>query len=181
MGYCSHMRVVGYVRELPGHQQADTAFAQSERIRRWVRDTGNELIATCEDRFASAPNERPGYRAMIEIVRTGTVDAVVVASLQALGSDKVLQEIIFGDIRSAGPAVISTDVTDHEILLEQGDDPVRMVVRDVVARVLEYEAAYGLSSAPTETTEQVISLTQEEHGDPGDAADVVVELIAPTG
>ena len=47
------MRIAGYVREIPGHEQADTAFAQSERIRRWVRDTGNDLIAMCQDTKAA--------------------------------------------------------------------------------------------------------------------------------
>ena len=178
------MRVIGYVRELPGHQQADTAFAQAERIRRWVRDTGNELIATCEDQHASAPNERPGYRALVEVVRTGVVDAVVVASVDALASDKVLQEILFSDLGTAGVSIISTDVTDHEMLLERTDDHVRMVVRDVVAKVLEYHDAYGMTGVGATVTEQVIELTDERDADTdstsGDAADVVVELIAPS-
>ena len=178
------MRVIGYVRELPGHQQADTAFAQAERIRRWVRDTGNELVATCEDQHASSPDDRPGYRALVEIVRSRTVDAVVVASVDALASDKVLQEILFGDIRLAGVSIISTDVKDHEVLFERSEDHVRMVVRDVVAKVTEYHAAYGVTQAVPDTTEQVIELTAEAETssvDSDDPADVVVELIAPTG
>jgi hypothetical protein len=175
------MRVIGYVRELPGNQQPDTAFAQSERIRRWVRDTGNELIATCEDRHASAPNDRPGYRALIEVARTGTADAVVVASVDALASDKVLQEIVFGDLRAAGVSIISTDVADHDVLFERAEDHVRMVVRDIVAKVTEYHEAYGSSTATPEPHEEVIALTAGA-GEPGDeAADVVVELIAPAG
>jgi hypothetical protein len=176
------MRVIGYVRELPGHQQADTAFAQSERIRRWVRDTGNELVATCEDQHASAPNERPGYRALVEVVRTGVVDAVVVASVDALASDKVLQEILFTDIRTAGVSIISTDVTDHDVLFERPDDHVRMVVRDVVAKVMEYHDAYGMAGTEPESIEQVIALTGNDEAThaPDDPADVVVELIAPS-
>ena len=143
-------------------------------------------MATCEDQHASAPNDRPGYRALVEVVRTGVVDAVVVASVHALASDKVLQEILFSDIRTAGVSIISTDVTDHEVLLEGSEDHVRMVVRDVVAKVLEYHDAYGMTGAEGEVTEQVIALTKQHEVEADEAtasadpADVVVELIAPS-
>jgi DNA invertase Pin-like site-specific DNA recombinase len=171
------MQVVAYVRELPGQQQSDTAFAQTERVRRWVRDTANELIATCEDRTASAPSDRPGYRALVEIVRSGGVDAVVIAALDALSSDKVLQEIILSDLRAAGVTVISTDVADHVLLHDNPDDHLRMVVRDVVAKVTEYRDAYGTASDEEADIETLIPLSRK-HTDP---SDVVVELIAPTG
>jgi len=178
MGYFGAMRVVAYVRELPGNQQPDTAFAQTERIRRWVRDTGNELVATCEDQAASSPTERPGYRALVEVVRSGGIDAVLVADLASLASDKILQEIILRDLRSAGVTIISTAVEDHELLHEHSDDHIRVVVRDVIAKVTEYRDAYGLASDGSPQLEAVIPLTPSHSSDP---ADVVVELIAPAG
>ena len=178
MGYFGSMRVVAYVRELPGNQQPDTAFAQSERIRRWVRDTGTELVATCEDRSASSPSDRPGFKALVDIVRSGGVDAVVVAALDSLASDKVIQELILSDLRSAGVTVISTSVDDHELLNEHSEDHIRIVVRDVIAKVTEYRDAYGLASDAISELEAVIPLSQTPDGDP---ADVVVELIAPAG
>lgn len=172
------MRVVAYVRELPGSQQPDTAFAQSERIRRWVRDTGNELIATCEDRAASSPADRPGYKALVDIARSGGVDAVVIAALDSLSSDKVMQEIILDDLRAAGVTVISTSTDDHDLLFEHSADHIRIVVRDVVAKVTEYRGSYGLASDASPELEAVIPLSPSS-GD--EAADVVVELIAPAG
>lgn len=178
MGYFGSMRVVAYVRELPGNQQPDTAFAQSERIRRWVRDSGNELVATCEDQAASSPTERPGYRALVEVVRSGGIDAVLVAALDSLASDKILQEIILRDLRSAGVTIISTAVEDHEFLHEHSEDHIRVVVRDVIAKVTDYRDSYGLASDISPQLEAVIPLTTARRSD---AADVVVELIAPAG
>lgn len=178
MGYFGSMRVVAYVRELPGNQQPDTAFAQSERIRRWVRDSGNELVATCEDLAASSPSDRPGFQALVDIVRSGTVDAVVLADITALASDKVYQEIILSDLRSAGVTIISTSTDDHSLLHTSSDDHIRIVVRDVIAKVTEYRDAYGLSSDGSPRLEAVVPLPPARDGDP---TDVVVELIAPAG
>lgn len=170
------MRIAGYVREVPGHQQADTAFAQGERIRRWVRDTGNELVAVCEDTRASTFDERSGYAALMRVVRTGGVDAVVIGTISALSDDKVMQEIMLVDIRSAGATVISTETADHAILDTSVDDHTRMVVRDVVAKVNDYRDAYGLAGDAPGTVEP-----KEPDTPATDTANVVVELIAPTG
>lgn len=178
MGYFGSMRVVAYVRELPGNQQPDTAFAQSERIRRWVRDTGNELVATCEDLAASSPADRPGFKALVDVVRSGGVDAVVLADVNSLASDKVNQEIILSDLRSAGVTVISTSTDDHDLLHERSDDHIRIVVRDVIAKVTEYRDGYGLASDASPRLEAVVPLSPTRGSDP---TDVVVELIAPAG
>ncbi|MGI9667899.1 MAG: recombinase family protein [Acidimicrobiia bacterium] len=172
------MRIAGYVREVPGHQQADTAFAQSERIRRWVRDTGNDLIAVCEDTKASTFNDRSGYAALVEIVRSGGVDAVVVGTISALSDDKVLQEIMLVDLRAEGVTVVSTEEKDHAILDTSVEDHTRMVVRDVVAKVTEYRDAYGLGRDAAGSVEATDATGPQPSQDP---ANVVVELIAPTG
>jgi Resolvase, N terminal domain len=172
------VRIAGYIRETPGRAQPDTAFAQSERIRRWATDSGNDLIAVCQDHHhAAASADRSGYRALTEIVRSGTVDAVVVASLQALSADKMMQEIMISDIRLGGATVISTDEQDLEILRNGADDHARMVVRDVVHKLSEYREAFGLSGETGGS--EVPDLL--DRVDDGDYTDVVVELIAPTG
>ena len=171
------MRIVGYVREIPGHEQADTAFAQSERIRRWVRDTGNELIAICQDTTAATVDERAGYRALVEIVRSGGVDAVLVGTIEALAGDKVVQEIMLVDLRASGVTVISTEEADHALLDVTADDHTRMVVRDIVAQVAAYRRAYGLDGDAVGT----VAPNAPQRPDNGDDGSVVVELIAPTG
>ena len=175
------MKIAGYVREARGRAQPDTAFAQSERIRRWALDTGNDIIAICQDHHdASSPSDRPGYRALVEVVRSGIADAVVIATLHALSSDKILQEVMIEDLRIGGATVISTDPDDVETLRTGADDHARMVVRDVVHRVSEYRTAFGLSGETQGSVTASPLPPGLDDGDDGDYTDVVVELIAPT-
>jgi DNA invertase Pin-like site-specific DNA recombinase len=173
------MYIVGYVREAPGRGQSETAFAQSEQIRRWALDTGNHIVATCQDHGSAAPTDRPGYRAMIDLVRSGSADAVVVASLDALSPDKIVQEIMLVDIRLGGATVIATNEDDLAILADASDDHARLVVRDVVAQVADYRNAFGLSGSEGNTS--AAPSTVDVRPDDDDGRNVVVELIAPTG
>lgn len=176
------MNIAGYVRQAPGHTDPDSAFAQSERVRRWVRDAGHELIVVCQDhRAASTASNRPGLRALLDIVRAGRVDAVVVGNLAALSPDVVTQEIIIVDIKEAGATVIATDEHDLEALRDAADDHTRMIVRDIVAKVHQYQGAYGLSNDAVPTVEPA----PVESLDPTDLAqelddptDVVIQLHA---
>lgn len=172
------MRIVGYVRQGAGRTDADTAFAQAERVRRWVRDTGNDLVAVCQDAGPIGSGrddlDRPGYRAMMDIVRADDADAVVVGSLAALSSDVVLQEIMIADIRSHGATVVATDEADIATLLDADEDQVRMVVRDVVDRVIEYRSRFAHDDATPDSA-------ADDSGDDDGSHDVVIRLIEGTG
>jgi DNA invertase Pin-like site-specific DNA recombinase len=174
------MKIAGYVRQTPGRTDPDTAFAQSERIRRWVLDSANELIAVCQDHHASsAPTDRPGFKALLDVVRSHGADAAVIANLAALSPDKITQEIMIQDLRSAGATVIATDDEDIETLLKSEDDHARMLVRDVLAKIEEYREAFGLSkevepSVQAADIDPELSVARE-------TTDVVVKLIAPGG
>lgn len=174
------MRIAGYVRQAPGLSDPDPAFAQSERVRRWARDTGNELIAVCQDHHsAAAHTDRPGFKALLDIIRAGNADAVVVANLDALSPDKITQEIMISDIRRTGATLIATGEADLEILRSGAEDHTRMVVRDIVERVSEYRDAFGLSGSDEPVVDA--SAVDNVEASPRTSTDVVVELIAPTG
>jgi DNA invertase Pin-like site-specific DNA recombinase len=138
------VRVVGYIREAPSLTEGETAFAQSERVRRWVADAGHHLVATCQDgRDPLDPLGRDGYRALLDIARSGNVDAIVVSDLSVLSPDKVMQEIMLSHLRELGLTVISTNESDHNELLDIPDDHTRLVVRDVITKVAEFEKEFG--------------------------------------
>lgn len=159
------VRVVGYVREASSLTEGETAFAQSERVRRWTADSGHHLVATCQDgRDPTQPLGRDGFRALLDIARSGNVDALVVSDLSVLSSDKVVQEIMLDYLRGLGLTIVSTNEPDHNELLEVPDDHTRLVVRDVIAKVDEFR---------TEFPETVA-----EPLDPIDA-DVIVQLMPP--
>ena len=43
------MRLVGYIRESPAQAETDSAYAQSDRIRRTAVDGSHSLVAVCQD------------------------------------------------------------------------------------------------------------------------------------
>lgn len=165
------MRIVGYVREAPVLGESETAYAQKEDIRRWSAESGHQLISVCQDlRVAGSRSGRDGYRALLEIVRSGNVDAVLVSDLAALSPDTVLQEIMIEDLRREGVTVISTDPSEMEQLEDPRLDRSRMIVRDVVSRVRTYVEDYPPQDP---TARRIIDLRDPR-------ADVIVELVKAT-
>jgi len=158
------VRVVGYVRELYGPEDADPAFVQGEAIRAWVRNTGHNLISICQDvRQQGHGLGRDGYQALLGIVAGRGVDGVVVPELSALSPDLITQEIIIWDLRRRGVSVMSIDESDHKALLAPTKE--RLLMRDVLARLEDYhEWAYPM-------------LEEEQAEDDERGDEVVVELI----
>jgi DNA invertase Pin-like site-specific DNA recombinase len=164
------VRVVGYVREAPDPREGEPAFAQSERIRRWATDAGHLLVAICQDlRLADGTSRRQGLRAVMGIISGGVAQAVVVPELSVLSPDKVVQEIMIRDLRDRGATVVSISEDDHADLDESTPDRLRMIVRDVLARIDEHQERFF--SEPIEET------ADDEPDDQRD--NVIVELISP--
>lgn len=134
------MRVIGYVREGPGPQGGEPAFAQAERIRRWAGDAGHRLVAVCQDiRSPGLELGREGYRALIGIVTAGQVDGVVVSSIETLSADTIVQEVMIWDLRNRGMTVMSTRTEDHDVLAQPVSHRARLLIQDVLARVVDYQ------------------------------------------
>ncbi len=129
---CATMRVVGYVRETPGSDSADTAFMQAERVRRWVARNGYDLISICQD--GSISGDRDGFGAVMGIISSGQADIVVVPTLEALSPDKVTQEVMLFELRNTGISVASTEESDLLALSVPPIDPARLFIRDVLEK-----------------------------------------------
>lgn len=172
------MNIAGYVRDFPGREDSDSAFAQSERIRRWALDTGNTVVAMCQDHAAADPSARPGYRALVDVARSGSADAIVLARLDALSSDVIMQEIMLADLRRLGVTVIATAAEDAAVLMTSDEDHARLVVRDVVAKLAVYQESYGVPGIDTPSVDPA-PLSDAIADD--DAQNVVIKLIAPDG
>ncbi len=167
------MRVVGYVRDAPGHAEVEPAFAQSERIRKWVHESGHQLVGLCQDiRTPGRDLGRDGFRALLGVVETGEVEAVVLPDLTTLSADKVAQEIMLWDLQSRGVAVLSTTPADLDVLTNPPAEQIRIIVRDVLAKVAIHEDLLGGDVAPA----AVVDLTEDT--DVTDS-DVIIELIPP--
>ena len=180
------MRVVGYVRDTPDPSEAEPAFAQAERVRRWINDSGHQLVAICQDvRTAGRHLGRDGYRAMMGIVTSGEAQAVLLPSLEALSPDKVTQEIMLWDLRARGVSVISTSEDDLAQLSDPPADSLRILIRDVLAKVGTHVEMIGSSAIPMmaeaipELPAAQAPLPQPAPEDAIDETDVVIELIPP--
>ena len=110
------MRIAAYVRERPPADDAEPAFAQGERIRRWVADHGHLLVAVCHDQpdpgAAADMVPRSGFEALLALVDRRLVDAVVAASLAALGDDLGTQEIRVWELRRRNIDLRFVDTAD---------------------------------------------------------------------
>ena len=157
------MRVVGYVREQIGPEDAEPSFVQGEAIRAWVRKTGHNLVSVCQDaRQEGHGLGRDGYQALLGIVTGRGADGVVVPRLEALSPNLMTQEIMIWDLRRRGVAVLSIDEADHRVLMAPTKE--RLLMRDVLARLEDYfEWAYPVAA-------------EEEEGEDLDD-EVIVELI----
>ncbi|CAN5266854.1 MAG: recombinase family protein [Acidimicrobiia bacterium] len=111
------MRVAGYIRELPSASTAEPAFSQWERIRRWVAERGELLVAVCSDDVSPRTGDRVGgLRALLALLDAGAADAVVIASVAVLGADPADQELALWELRRRGGVVLSTDPEDGAAL-----------------------------------------------------------------
>lgn len=163
------MRLVGYVRESPGPVDAETPYAQNERIRRYAAEGGHQLIAMCQDvRQPGVSLGRDGYLAMLGIINTDQVDAAAIGSVASLSSDIITQEILIWDLRSRGVSVISTDPEDVPILADPPADASRRLIRDVLARVRDHLSTLEPPGPPPLAMEEPPALGEGE---------VLIELV----
>lgn len=163
------LRVVGYIREASA--DGEPAFAQSEKIRRWINENGHRLVALCQDvRTPGHAVGREGLQSIVGIISAGQVDAVVVPSLITLSPDKVSQEAILWDLREYGVTVLSTEQADIPQLADPPTDNVRLLVRDVLAKAARFDKILSLPVAADDQAD-VIRID--------DTPDVVIELIPP--
>lgn len=163
------MRVVGYIREASA--DGEPAFAQSEKIRRWINENGHRLVALCQDvRTPGHSVGREGLQSIVGIVSAGQVDAVVVPSLTTLSPDKVSQEVIMWNLREKEVSVLSTDTAEVDQLADPPADDIRLITRDILAKAARFDEILQL---PIQQEQQPEIVRVEE------APDVIIELVPP--
>jgi DNA invertase Pin-like site-specific DNA recombinase len=169
------LNVVGYIREPSNAESGDSMFAQSERVRMWVARHGYHLVAMCQDSTGTR-NNLDGFRALLGIAARGQADLVVIPSLSALSTDKVVQEMMLMRLRMHKLAVASTERADHEQMSEPAVDPARMLVRDILHRIEDYrELLDAPDESPPAPLELAVPIQIVETGPPD--TDVLIEFI----
>jgi DNA invertase Pin-like site-specific DNA recombinase len=133
-------KVLGYTRV--STQEQVTGFGlevQAKAIKAYTRENGLRLVRTLSDEGQSGSNgldARVGLAEALAIVERGEVAGIVVYRMDRLARDLLLQETLMARMRAAGAEVISVSEPDMD-----SDDPTRVLVRQVLGSISQYERA----------------------------------------
>lgn len=138
------MRVVGYLR-VSTDRQAEEGLGleiQEASIRTWAEDNGHEIVDMFRDEGLSGSNgidTRIGLADALGVIRQGNAGALVVAKLDRLARDLIVQEQLLADVWAMGAQVFSCSGAEGAYLSDDPDDPSRALIRQVLGAVSQYE------------------------------------------
>ena len=137
-------RLAAYTR-VSTDTQAEQGFGlpiQADTIARWARDKKHTISQWHQDAGASGMNgidNRPGLAFALEAVRKKQVEGIVVARLDRLARDLVLQEQLLAEVKRIGGRLYSCAGGEDEYLRDDPGDPSRKLIRQLLGAVAEYE------------------------------------------
>jgi DNA invertase Pin-like site-specific DNA recombinase len=117
---------------------------QRGEIQKWAQREGHRVALWTSDEGVSGSNgldQREGLLDALAAVKEGRVGGLVVARLDRLARDLVLQETLLSEVWRLGGRVYSTSATEDAYLDPDGaeDDPSRQLVRQILGAVAAYE------------------------------------------
>lgn len=138
------MRLVALTRVSGRTQARDGAGLEDQeaRIRAWAKAEKVRIVAWCRDEGVSglAPvDERPGLVEALVRLRKGQADGIVVASLDRLSRDVVLQEQLHAELGAGGWRLRSALPGEDHALVHDDADPSRALIRRILAAIAAYE------------------------------------------
>lgn len=133
-------RVIGYVRVSTQEQVEGFGLTiQRDGIRAYCKERGLRLVDIAADEGISGSNgldTRPGLTEALLRVEDHEASGIVVYRLDRLARDLLLQETILVQMRKCGGEVLSVSEPDID-----SDDPTRILVRQVLGAIAQYERA----------------------------------------
>jgi DNA invertase Pin-like site-specific DNA recombinase len=144
------VRLVGYLRVSTDRQAEDGSGleVQERAVRAWCRANGHRLVAVLTDQGVSgATADRPALAEALAMVKAGgdhraagtTAEGLVVARLDRLARDLVLQEQLLAEVWRIGGQVCSAVPGEAAYLEHDPDDPSRALIRQILGAVAQYE------------------------------------------
>src|SRR4051812_38502606 len=107
------LRLVAYLRVSSNAQAtADTIDHQRRAVRAWAKVQGHRLVKLCEDEAVSGTKDveaRPGLAGVVDALRDGQADAVVMKSLDRLARSLTVQEAALAILWGTGTRVFTLD------------------------------------------------------------------------
>jgi DNA invertase Pin-like site-specific DNA recombinase len=136
------VRVVAYVRVSSAHQaEAYGPEVQRSAIRAWAKAEKHKVVAWPEDVISGASElrNRAGWQEAAAFVKSGKADGVVVARLDRLARDVMVQELLLRKLSEFGGIVLSTRANENEMLNGESKDSSRKMVRVIMGAISEYD------------------------------------------
>ena len=112
---------------------------QREAIRQYAAAHGIELLEEYRDEGVSGTKEladRPGLAALLDRLESNGVRVVIIERADRLARDLMIQEVLVGQCGKIGVRILTADGVD---LTNDGDDPTRRLIRQVLGAVSEFE------------------------------------------
>jgi DNA invertase Pin-like site-specific DNA recombinase len=136
------MRVVAYVRVSSAHQaEAFGPEVQRAAISKWATANGHKIAAWQTDVISGASElrNRVGWCEAAALVKSGQAAGIVVARLDRLARDVMVQELLLRKLSDLGSIVLSTRENENEMLNGESKDPSRKLVRVIMGAISEYD------------------------------------------
>lgn len=138
------VRVVAYLR-VSTARQANDGFGlevQREAITNWARERRHKVVEWCTDAGRSGADDvldRPGLGAALQRIAAGQAAGVVVARLDRLARDLIIQEQVLAEVTRLRGRIHSAVPGEDDLLADEPDDHTRKLVRQVLGAVAEHE------------------------------------------
>lgn len=136
------MKVVAYLRvSTTKQQEAYGPEVQRKAIQQWAKANGHSVIAWHTDVISGASelHARAGWRDAAELVKAGKASGVVVARLDRLARDVMVQEYLLRNLTDFGGVILSARDSENEMLAGESKDPSRKMIRTILGAVSEYD------------------------------------------
>jgi DNA invertase Pin-like site-specific DNA recombinase len=122
-------------------QEAYGPEVQRKAIRQWANSQGHKVIAWQQDTISGASelHARAGWRGAAELIKSGRAQGVVVARLDRLARDVMVQEYLLRNLTEFGGTLFSTRENENEMIGGESKDPSRKLVRTILGAICEYD------------------------------------------
>jgi DNA invertase Pin-like site-specific DNA recombinase len=115
---------------------------QEDAIREWALQGDYQLVDVLREEGVSGTKEleeRPALLEAFSALREGRASILVVARLDRLARDLIVQEQLLAEVKRLGASVCSASTGEAGYLTDDPDDPSRKLIRQVLGAVSEYE------------------------------------------